>query len=76
MSLLSGIELLSVILVVGVLFLVSLRLRTRSSTLVLLLIVTLLLLGLIYLSKLTMALVGATLFLAALVVLLIIARGS
>lgn len=72
MSLLSGIELLSVLVVVGVLLLLGIRLRTRTSTAILLLIITLLLLALISLSKITMALFGATVFLATLIVLFVL----
>jgi hypothetical protein len=72
MSLLSGFEILVVILIVGVLFLLSVRLRTASSNAVLLLVVALLLVGLISLSKLTMALFGGILFLMALVALLVL----
>jgi hypothetical protein len=72
MALLSGFELLFVLLVVGFLFLLGVRLRTRSSTIMLVLIVGLLLVGLISLSKLTMALFGAALLLGAIVVLLVL----
>lgn len=67
----SGIEFLSVLFVVGVLFLLGLRLRARTSNLVFLAIVTILILGLIYISKVTMALLGTILFLIALVALLV-----
>jgi hypothetical protein len=73
MSLLSGIEILVVILVVGVLLLLSVRLRTPRSNIVLLLVIAFLLLGLISLSKLTMALFGAVVFLVALLALLVLA---
>ena len=72
MSLLSGIEILTVLVVVGVLFLLSVRLRTPRSNVVLLLVVGLLLVGLISLSKLAMALFGGIVFLAALLALLVI----
>jgi len=72
MSLLSGIEILVVVLVVGVLFLLSVRLRVNVNSAVLLLIIALLLVGLISLSKLTMALFGAIVFLVALLPLLIL----
>jgi hypothetical protein len=71
MSLLSGIEILVVLLIVGVLFLLTVRLRTPSSNVVLLLVVGLLLVGLISLSKLAMALFGGIVFLVVLVALLI-----
>ena len=71
MSLLSGIELLSVLVVIGVLLLLGARLRTRMSTAILLLIITLLLLALISLGKLTMALFTAALFLGALLILFV-----
>jgi len=72
LSLLSGIEFLSVLLVVGALFLLSVRLRARTSNVVFPVIVTVLILGLIYLSKVTMALVGVILVLIALVALLVV----
>jgi hypothetical protein len=71
MSLLSGIEILVVLLIVGVLFLLSVRLRTPRSNIVLLLVVALLLVGLISLSKLVMALFGGILFLVALLALFV-----
>jgi CHASE2 domain-containing sensor protein len=76
--LLSGIEFLSVLLVVGVLFLLGLRVRARTSNVVFLAIVTILILGLIYVSKVTMALLGTILFLFALIALLVVLlfRGS
>jgi len=61
-----------VLLVAGALFLLSLRLRGRTSNVLFLLIVTGLILGLIYLSKVTMALVGVILFLIALTALLLV----
>ena len=72
MSLLSGIEILTVLVVVGVLFLLSVRLRTPRSNVVLCLVVGLLLVGLISVSKLAMALFGGIVFLAALLALLVI----
>lgn len=71
MSLLSGFEVLVVLLVVGMLFLLTIRLRTRTSNVILTLIIALLLLALISLGKMTMALFSATLFLGALLVLFI-----
>jgi hypothetical protein len=71
MSLFSGIELLSVVLVVGVLLLLGARLRTRTSTAILLMIVTFLLLVLISLGKLIVALFTAVLFLGALLILFV-----
>ena len=55
---------------VGVLFLLTVRLRARVSNVVFLVIVTMLIVGLIYLSKVTMALLGGILLLIAAVVLL------
>jgi hypothetical protein len=72
LSLLSGIEFLSVLLVVGALFLLSLRLRAKTGDVVFLVIITMLIVGLIYLSKVTMALVGVILLLIALVALLVV----
>jgi len=71
MSLLSGIEILFVFLIVGVLLILSVRLRTPRSNIVLLLVVALLVVGLISLSKLVMALFVGIVFLVALVALLI-----
>jgi hypothetical protein len=72
LSLFNGIEILTVLLVVGALFLLGLRLKPQTSNVLFLAIVALLILGLIYLSKVTMTLFGLILFLAALVVALII----
>jgi len=72
MSLLSGFEILVVILIVGILFLLSVRLRTSSGNAVLLLVVALLLVALVWLSKLTMALFGGIVFLLALLALLVL----
>jgi len=69
---LNGIEILSVLIVVGLLFLLSIRIRTRISTVILTLIIALLLLTLISVGKLAMTLFGAVVFLAALVVLLVL----
>jgi len=71
MSLLSGIEIVFVLLIVGVLLILSVRLRTPRSNIVLLLVVALLVVGLISLSKLVMALFVGIVFLVALVALLI-----
>jgi hypothetical protein len=72
MGLLSGIEILVVLLVVGVLLLLSVRLRTPRGNMVLVLVIAILLVGLISLSKLTMALFGAVMFLVALLALLVL----
>jgi len=64
----SDIELLAVLLIMGGLFLLSIRMNTRRSNLVLILIVALLLIALMSLSKLTMTLFGATVVLGALVI--------
>jgi hypothetical protein len=72
MSLLSGIELLSVLVIIGILFLLGLRLRARTSNVILLFIIGVLLVALISLSKLTMALFRAILFLGALLVLFVL----
>jgi K+-sensing histidine kinase KdpD len=72
MSLLSGIELLSVLVIIRILFLLGLRLRARTSNVILLFIIAVLLVALISLSKLTMALFRATLFLGALLVLFVL----
>jgi hypothetical protein len=67
-----------VLFVVGLLFLLGLRLRARTSNAVFLVIITVLILGLIYVSKVTLALLGTILFLIALVALLtlLLLRGS
>ena len=72
MSLFNGLELLTVLLIVGGLFLLGLRLKPQTSNIFFLVIVTLLILGLIYLSKVTMAMFGFILLLIALVIALII----
>ena len=72
LSLLSGVEFLSVILVVGALFLLSIRLSAWTRNVVFLVIVTMLILGLIYLSKVTMTLLGVVLTLIAVVALLVV----
>jgi len=68
----SAIDLLLVVLVVGVLFLLTFRLRPRTTNIVFLAIVTVLIVGLIYLSRFTMALLDVTLFLIVVVALLIV----
>ena len=72
MSLFNGLELLTVLLIVGALFLLGLRLKPQTSNILFLAVVTLLILGLIYLSKVTMAMFGFILLLIALVIALII----
>ena len=72
MSLFNGLELLTVLLIVGGLFLLGLRLKPQTSNIFFLVIVTLLILGLIYLSKVTMAMFGFILLLTTLVIVLII----
>lgn len=68
----SGTEILVVLLIVGGLFLLSVRMSHRRSTALLVLTVAILLLALISLSKLTMTLLGATLFLGIIVVLIVL----
>jgi len=72
LSLFNGLELLTVLLIVGALFLLGLRLKPQTSNILFLAVVTLLILGLIYLSKVTMAMFGFILLLIALVIALII----
>jgi len=72
MGLLSGIELLSVLIVVGLILLLSVRLRTSTRTAVLLGIIAVLLVLLISMGKMAMALLTAVLFLGALLVLFVI----
>lgn len=72
MSLLSGFELLSVLVVVGILLILGIRLRTKSHTTILLLIIAVLFVALISLSKLTMALFGGMLLLAGIVALFVV----
>ena len=71
MGLLSGIELLSVLAVVGMLLLLGVRLRTGTRTAVLLVIITLLFLLLISMGKLVMALFTAVLILGALLIVFV-----
>jgi len=68
----SAIDLLLVVLVVGALFLLTFRLKPRTTNIVFLAIVTVLIIGLIYLSKFTMALLDVILFLVVVVALLIV----
>ena len=72
MALLSGIEFLAVVVIVGGLILLSIRSSTRRSNVILILIVALLLMALMSLSKLTMTLFGATIFLGALVIVFVL----
>jgi hypothetical protein len=68
----SDIELLVVLLIVGGLFLLSIRMSTRRSNIVLILIVAVLLIALMSLSKLAMTLLGAAILLGALVIVFIL----
>ena len=68
----SDIELLAVLLIVGGLFLLSIRMSTRRSNIILILIVAVLLIALMSLSKLTMTLFGATIVLGALVIVFVL----
>ena len=68
----SDFELLFVLLIVGGLFLVSIRMSTRRSNIALILIVAVLLIALLSLTKLTMTLLGATIVLGALVIVFIL----
>jgi hypothetical protein len=68
----SDIELLVVLLIVGGLFLASIRLRARKSNIMLILIVAVLVVALMALSKLTMTLFGATIVLGALVIVFVL----
>ena len=68
----SDIELLAVLLIMGGLFLLSIRMSTRRSSIVLILIVAVLLIALMSLSKLTMTLFGATIVLGALVIVFVL----
>ena len=68
----SDIELLVVLLIVGGLFLLSIRMSTRRSNIILVLIVAVLLIALMSLSKLTMTLFGATIVLGALVIVFVL----
>jgi hypothetical protein len=72
MSLLSGFELVFVLLAIGILLLLSIRFRIQKSTAMFLVIIAVLFLGLISLSKLAMTLFGTTLLLAIVVALLIV----
>jgi len=68
----SDIEFLALIMIVGGLFLLSIRSSTRRSNVVLILIVAVLLIALMSLSKLTMTLLGATIVLGALVIVFVL----
>jgi len=68
----SDIELLAVLLIMGGLFLLSIRMSTRRSNIILILIVAVLLIALMSLSKLTMTLFGATIVLGALVIVFVL----
>lgn len=68
-GLLSDVELLFVLAVIGILLLLGIRSRTRTYNVILVLIVAVLLLALIFLSKVAMTLFGVTLILGTLVVL-------
>ena len=72
MSLVSGVELLGVLAIIGILFLLSLRLRARTSSVTFLLIIAGLLVVLISLSRMMMALFHVAIVLGALLVLLIL----
>ena len=72
MGLLSGIELLSVLMVVGLIFVLSIRLRTSTRTAVLLGVIAVLLVLLISMGKLAMALLTAVIFLGVVLVLFVI----
>ena len=72
MSLLSGFELLAVLAVVGMLLLLGIRLRTRSHTALLLMIIAVLFVALISMGKFTMSLLGVILLLAGIVVSLVV----
>jgi hypothetical protein len=72
MSLFSGFELLSVLLVVGILLVLGVRLRVPKNTVMFLVIIAVLFLGLMALSRLVVALFGTVLLLALLVVLLVL----
>ncbi len=68
-SLLSGGELLFVLLIIGILFFLGLRLRTRTYTTVLLLVIALLLFALMSMGRLAWGLFSAVVLLGALLVL-------
>ena len=72
MGLISSIELLFVLFVIGMLLLLGIRMRIRSHTVLLLTIIALLLLTLISLSKITFTLLGVLIFLATMVLLFVL----
>ena len=74
MSLLSGFEFLSVLLVVGILFLLSVRMKAWSRNVFFIVIITVLILGLIYMSKITYALLGFILLLISTIAILALVR--
>ena len=71
MGLVSGIELLFVLCIIGILLLLGIRMRLRSHTVLLIAIITLLLLALISLSKITLTLFGILMFLVLMVLLFV-----
>lgn len=74
MSLLSGFEFLSVLFVVGILFLLSVRMKAWPRNVFFIVIITVLFLGLIYLSKITYALLGFILLLISMIAILALVR--
>ena len=72
MGLISSIELLIVLFVIGMLLLLGIRKRLRSHTVLLLTIIALLLLALISLGKITFSLLGVLMFLGTMVFLFVL----
>jgi len=72
MGLISSIELLIVLFVIGMLLLLGIRMRLRSHTVLLLTIIALLLLALISLGKITFSLLGVLMFLGTMVFLFVL----
>jgi len=72
MSLLSGIELLGVLVVIGILFLLSLRWRARTASMTFLLVVAILFVALLSVTRLALALFRVALVIGALLVVLVL----
>jgi Na+/phosphate symporter len=72
MGLFDGFEIIAILLAVGVLLVLSARLRIQKNIVMLLLVIGVLFLGLMSLSKLAMNLFGAVLILGLLVALLVV----
>ena len=72
MGLISSIELLLVLFVIGMLLVLGIRIRLRFHTVLLLTIIALLLLALISLGKITLSLLGLVMLLGTMVLLFVL----